>query len=52
MSHRLNNNWQEVLEINRKETNASFIKFFDIFQLILDSHTPLKNSLAPRQNFT
>ena len=27
-------NWQEALEINIKETNASFIKFFDIFELL------------------
>ena len=25
-----NINWQEALEINRKETNALFLKFFDI----------------------
>ena len=27
-------NWQEALEINIKETNASFITFFDIFELL------------------
>ena len=37
-----NINWQEALEINRKETNASFIKLFDIFELLLDSSAPLK----------
>ena len=37
-----NINWQEALEIKRKETNASFTKFFGIFELLLDSHAPLK----------
>ena len=32
-----NINWQ-ALEINRTETNASFTIFFDIFELLLDSH--------------
>ena len=40
-----NINWQEALEINRKETNASFIKFFDIFELLLDLHGPFKKLL-------
>ena len=31
MSDLRNINWQEASEINRKETNASFLKFFDIY---------------------
>ena len=42
MSDLRNIKWQEALEINRKETNTSFIKFFDIFELVLDSHASLK----------
>ena len=38
-----NINWQEALEKkNRKKTNASFITVFDIFELLLDTHAPLK----------
>ena len=37
-----NINWQVALEINRRETYASFKKFFDIFELLLDSQAPLK----------
>ena len=36
MSDLQNINCQEALEINRKETNASFIKFFDTLELLLD----------------
>ena len=36
MSDLRNINWQEALEINRKEANASFIKFFDTLELLLD----------------
>ena len=42
MSDLRNVKWQETLEINRKETNTSFIKFFDMFELVLDSHASLK----------
>ena len=42
MSDLRNINWQGALEINRTETKASFIKFYDIFELLLDSHAPLK----------
>ena len=44
-------NWQEALEINRKETNASFTKFFDIFELLLDSHAPLKKLSCSEAKF-
>ena len=47
----LRNNWQEALEINRKETNMSFIKFFDIFELLLDSHAPLKKFSCSEAKF-
>ena len=36
MSDLWNINWQKALEISRKETNVSFIKVFDIFELLLD----------------
>ena len=47
----LRNNWQEALEINRKETKMSFIKFFDIFELLLDSHAPLKKLSCSEAKF-
>ena len=40
-----NIDWHEALKIKREETNASFIKFFDIFELLSDSHAPLKKTL-------
>ena len=33
---------KKLLKKNRKKTNASFITFFDIFELLLDIHAPLK----------
>ena len=37
----------KTLEINKKQTNASFTKNFDIFELLLDSHThPKKTPLV------
>ena len=33
---------KKLLKKNRKKTNASFITFFDIFELLLDTHAPLK----------
>ena len=46
-----NINWQEALEISRKETNASFIKFFDIFELLLDLHALLKKLSCSEAKF-
>ena len=51
MSDLRNINWQEALEINRKETNAPVIKFFDIFELLLDSHAPLKKLSCSEAKF-
>ena len=42
MSDPRNINWQKAFEKNRKKTNALFIKFFNIFQLLLDSYAPLR----------
>ena len=36
---------KKLLKKNRKKTNASFITFFDIFELLLDTHAPLKKLL-------
>ena len=33
---------KKLLKKNRKKTNASFITFFDIFELLLDTHAPHK----------
>ena len=52
MSDLRNINWQEALEINRKETNASFIKFVDIFELLLDSHAPLEKLSCSETKFS
>ena len=46
-----NINWQEALEINRKETNVSFIKFFDIFELLLGLRGPLKKLSCSEAKF-
>ena len=51
MSDLRNINLQEALEINKKETNMSFIKFFDIFELLLDSHAPLKKLSSSEAKF-
>ena len=32
VSYLRNINWLEALEINRKETNVLFIKYFDVFE--------------------
>ena len=52
MSDLRNINWQEALEINRKETNASFIKFVDLFELLLDSHAPLEKLSCSEAKFS
>ena len=46
-----NINWQVALEINRRETYASFKKFFDIFELLLDSQAPLKKLSCSEAKF-
>ena len=51
MSDLRNINLQEALEINKKETNMSFKKFFDIFELLLDSHAPLKKLSSSEAKF-
>ena len=51
MSDLRNINWQGALEINRTETKASFIKFYDIFELLLDSHAPLKKHSCSEAKF-
>ena len=52
MSDLRNINCQEALEINRKETNASFIKFFDVFELLLESHASLKKLSYSKAKFS
>ena len=52
MSDLRNFNWQEPLKQNRKETNASSIKFFDIFELLLDSHATLKKLSCSQAKFS
>ena len=51
MSDLRNINWQGALEINRTKTKASFIKFYDIFELLLDSHAPLKKHSSSEAKF-
>ena len=51
MSDHRHFNWQGALEINRTETKASFIKFYDIFELLLDSHVPLKKHSSSEAKF-
>ena len=46
-----NIDWQEALEISKKNTNDSFKIFLDIFDLLLDSQAPLKKLSCSRTKF-
>ena len=37
-----NTDWKSVLEINKKDVNFSFSKFFEIFNNLLQKHAPIK----------
>ena len=37
-----NINWKSVLEINKKDVNFSFSKFFETLNTLLQKHAPLK----------
>ena len=41
-----NIDWKSVLEINKKNVEFSFSKFFDTFNNVLQKHAPIKNFLA------
>ena len=37
-----NTDWKSVLEINKKDVNFSFSKFFETFNNLLQKHAPIK----------